>query len=265
MVTMKSRWARIAALSTIVGLTASMAACSADSGEGSTSPVVIGMNSGLVPQFEAYAKVYNATNPEAPVKVKAIPDGQDDYIQQLVTQGLSSTLPDIVFNYDSLNQTLVSNNLLYDLGPWLAEGKDGLKGDSFIPAFLNQYQAEGADGPTTGIPVSADSTMLFYNKSLFEKAGVTELPTEQWTYDDLYRVAEQITKASGGAYWGLRTPAAAGGLLFVDYPILSAYGSEIYDAEANEFVFADEAGLEAWETILAPYVEGWGSPYPAAK
>lgn len=265
MVTMKSRWARIAALSTIVGLTASMAACSADSGEGSTSPVVIGMNSGLVPQFEAYAKVYNATNPEAPVKVKAIPDGQDDYIQQLVTQGLSSTLPDIVFNYDSLNQTLVSNNLLYDLGPWLAEGKDGLKGDSFIPAFLNQYQAEGADGPTTGIPVSADSTMLFYNKSLFEKAGVTELPTEQWTYDDLYRVAEQITKASGGAYWGLRTPAAAGGLLFVDYPILSAYGSEIYDAEANEFVFADEAGLEAWETILAPYVEGWGSPYPTAS
>ncbi|MFD5598567.1 ABC transporter substrate-binding protein [Leucobacter sp. NPDC058333] len=257
--------ARLTAIGAIVGLAATLTACGSDTGGDTGSEVVIGMNSGLVSQFEEYAKVYNATNPDSPVTIEAIPDGQDDYIQQLVTQGLSSTLPDIVFNYDSLNQTLVSNDLLFDLGPWLDEGKDGLEGDAFVPAFLDQYRADGPAGATTGIPVSADSTMLFYNKTLFEKAGVTELPTEEWTYDDLYRVAAQITDAGKGAYWGLRSPAAAGGLLFVDYPILKAYGSTIYDPEAKKFVFANDKGLQAWETILAPYTEGWGSPYPTSN
>lgn len=268
MVTRNTAIKRLATTTVAVGLVASMAACGpgagADAGGDNTSTVVVGMNSGLVPQFEAYAEVYNATNPTAPIKLEPIPDDQADYIQQLVTQGLSSTLPDVVFNYDSLNQTLVASDLLFDLRPWLEEGKDGLKGDDFTAAFLDQYKANGDDGPITGIPVSADSTILFYNKTLFEKAGVTELPSESWTYDDLYRVAKQITDAGAGAYWGLQTPAAAGGQIFVDYPILTAYGSAIYDPEAEEFVFANEDGLKAWETILAPYIEGFGTPYPAS-
>ncbi len=106
----------------------------------------------------------------------------------------------------------MSNNLLYDLGPWLAEGKDGLKGDSFIPAFLNQYLGRRRGRSHHSIPVSADSTMLFYNKSLFEKAGVTELPTEQWTYDDLYRVARadhhsERRRLLGSAKHPLQQPA----------------------------------------------------------
>lgn len=252
-----------------LGVTVALAACSpgteGNDSEPNTSTVVVGMNAGLVPQFEKYAEVYNATDPTAPIKLEPIPDAQPDYIQQLVTQGLSSTLPDVVFNYDSLNQTLVANDLLYDLRPWLDEGKDGLKGADFTPAFLNQYKANGDDGPITGIPVSADSTMLFYNKAVFEKAGVTELPNESWTMDDMYRVAAEITEAGDGAYFGLDTPAGTGGQIFVDYPILTAYGSALYDPDANEFIFANENGLKAWETILAPYTEGFGTPYPTGK
>ncbi|WP_157875280.1 extracellular solute-binding protein [Arthrobacter sp. PAMC 25486] len=223
------------------------------------------MNQGLIPQFEDYIAAYNATEPAAKVSLKPVPDGQADYLQQLVTEGLSGKLPDILFNYDSLNQTLDSNELLFDLKPWLEEKKSGLDGEEFVPAFLDQYKAQGPDGPITGIPVSADSTMLFYNKSIFEKYGISELPTEDWTYADMYRVAEQITKASAGATWGLRSPGAAGGLLFIDYPLLKANGSTIYNPDSGEFEFADANGLKAWKTMLAPYVEGWGSPYPTSN
>lgn len=269
MVTMNTAMGRLATTTVVLGLTVSLAACSPGTGGGTGEPntttVVVGMNPGLLDQYQKYADVYNATDPVAKIKLEPIPAASGDYVQQLVAQGLSSTVPDVVFNYDNLNQTLVGSDLLFDLRPWLEEGKDGLKGSDFTAAFLDQYKAGGPDGPITGIPVSADSTMLFYNKTLFAKAGVTELPNESWTMDDMYRVAKQITDAGDGAYFGLQTPAVNGGQIFVDYPMLTAYGSALYDADSNKFIFANEDGLKAWETILAPYTEGFGTPYPTAE
>ncbi|BDZ53365.1 hypothetical protein GCM10025870_04380 [Agromyces marinus] len=37
----------------------------------------------------------------------------------------------------------------------------------------------------------------------------------------------------------------------------------MYDADADEFVFADAAGIEAWTTLLEPYTEEFGVPYSA--
>lgn len=264
MVTRISTTTRWIAAAAAVGMSAgALSACSSTAEEGGegTESIVIGMNEGLVPQFEQYAEVFNATDAGVQVEITPVPAGQAEYIQQLVTQGLSDTLPDIVFNYDSLNQSLDANGLLFDMSPWLDEGKDDLTGDGFVPAFLEQYSTSGDGGGITGLPVSADSTILVYNKTLFEKAGVSELPSDDWTLDDLYRVGEQITAASDGAYWGLSTFAGQGGLLFVDYPILTAMGSNLYNEESGRFEFADAAGLDAWEQILAPYTDGWGSPY----
>jgi multiple sugar transport system substrate-binding protein len=230
-----------------------------------TKTVVVGMNSGLVPQFQAYADLYNATKPTAEIKIQAIPDAIPDYIQQLVTQGLSGTLPDIIFNYDNLNQQLAASNLLYDIKPWLAEGKDGLKGSSFVPAFLNQYIADPKTGAIGGIPVSADSTMLFYNRTLFAKAGVTDLPKDNWTWQDLYKAAQEISAKGAGQYWGLQTPLQTGDENAVNYPFLKAGGSSIYDAKTNKFDFANAKGLAVWKTLLAPYTEGYGTPVPTGQ
>lgn len=220
--------------------------------------ITIGMNSGLVPSFEGYAEVFEKENPGWTVEVSPVPDSQPDYIQQLITQGLSSTTPDIIFNYDSLNQTLASNQLLFDMKPWLDEGKGGLSGDGFVENFLNQYRV----GDTiTGMPVSADSGMLFYNEELFEKYGIEERPSPDWDLDDMYRVSAQITDASGGDVYGIVTPIGDSTAYFLFYPTLRAYGGNLYDPETEQFVFAEDAGLEAWEELLRPYTEGFGTPY----
>jgi multiple sugar transport system substrate-binding protein len=249
-------------VSLALALTACTGANTSSAGVSSNKTVVIGMNSGLVSQYQAYAADFEKTKPGFKVVVKAVPDVQSDYIQQLVTQGLSKTLPDIVFNYDSLNQTLVASHLLYNIKPWLDAGHDGLKGSSFQPNFLGQYDV----GSTiTGIPVSADAGILFYNKTLFAKYGITDLPTASWTYDDMYRVAQEITTKSGGTTFGLRTPIGDSSNLFQYYPVLRAYGSNIYDPTSKKFIFANAAGIRAWTEILKPYIDGFGSPLPTAS
>ena len=231
-------------------------------GEATDKTITIGMNSGLVTPFESYAEEFEKTHEGYTVEVTAVPDAQPDYIQQLVTQGLSSTTPDIVFNYDTLNQTLAGNKLLFDMKPWLEEGKGDLSESAFLPNFLAQYEVGDA---ITGLPVSADSGMLFYNADVFEKYGITELPTADWTYDDMYRAAKQITDAAAGEAYGLFTPIGDGTAYFTFYPVLKAYGSNVYDPDTKQFVFADDAGIEAWTELVKPYTEGFGSPYSATQ
>lgn len=262
MVTRKSSILRATGAGVALALAVGLAGCSngtATDSATSTKTVIVGMNSGLVPQFQAYADVYNKTA-KAKIKLEAIPDAPADYIQQLVTQSLSGSLPDVIFNYDSLNQQLAASNLLYDLKPWLKEGKDGLKGDSFVPAFVNQYIADPKSGAIGGLPVSADSTMLFYNKTLFKEAGVTDLPTDKWTWQDLYKAAQQISAAGNGKYWGLETPLGTGDANFINYPFLNAGGSSIYDTKSGKFDFANDKGLAVWNFMTQPYTEGWGTP-----
>lgn len=262
MVTRKSSILKAVGAGLAITLAVGLAGCStgaATDSASSTKTVIVGMNSGLIPQFQAYADVYNKTA-TAPIKLEAIPDTPADYIQQLVTQSLSGDLPDVIFNYDSLNQQLAASDLLYDLKPWLDEGKDGLKGASFVPAFVNQYIADASTGAIGGLPVSADSTMLFYNKKLFAEAGVTDLPTDKWTWQDLYAAAKKISAAGAGQYWGLETPLGSGDKNFVNYPFLNAGGSSVYDTKSGKFDFANDKGLAVWNLMIQPYTEGWGTP-----
>lgn len=242
--------------------TTTSATGSAAAGGGATQQagkqILIGMNSGLVPQFQRYAADFEKAHSGFQVTVKPVPDAQADYIQQLVTQGLSKSLPDIIFNYDALNQTLNASHLLYDLKPWLDSGHDGLKGSAFESNFLDQYLVGNT---ITGIPVSADASILYFNRTLLKKYGVTEMPTDTWTYDDLYRVAAQVTTKAAGKAYGLGTPIGDGSGIFLFYPMLRAFGSNLYDPATKKFVFADAGGIQAWTTLLKPYVDKFGTPY----
>lgn len=245
-------------LTALVGCGPSGGGDGGESGGGVKKSITIGMNSGLVPSFEGYAEAFIEENPGWTIDVTPVPDSQPDYIQQLITQGLSSTTPDIIFNYDTLNPTLANNQLLFDMGPWLEEGKGDLTADGFVSNFLDQYRVGDA---ITGMPVSADSGMLFYNEDLFAKYGIDELPSADWTLDDMYRVAAEITEASNGETFGIASPIGDSTAYFLFYPTLRAFGSNVYDPETEEFVFANDAGVEAWTELLRPYTEEFGTPY----
>ncbi|MFD0525398.1 extracellular solute-binding protein [Paractinoplanes durhamensis] len=61
---------------------------------------------------------------------------------------------------------------------------------------ISSYQA---DGKTWAIPYRQDSWVLYYNKTLFQKAGVS-LPDGSWTWDDYATASKELTaklKAAG--------------------------------------------------------------------
>lgn len=76
---------------------------------------------------------------------------------------------------------------------------------SKIPEVFNdnlQYK-----GNYYGVPVNIASLVLYYNKDIFDKAGV-EYPSESWTWDDLESAALKMTKDVNGEHqygFGLAT------------------------------------------------------------
>ena len=83
--------------------------------------------------------------------------------------------------------------------------------DSFIEKEGEAYKANFYDtlwnynsmaGQIYGIPIGFTTHTLFYNKDLFQEAGIPE-PTNDWTWDDLQQAAKTIsekTSAKGFAF-----------------------------------------------------------------
>src|SRR4051794_38660866 len=73
----------------------------------------------------------------------------------------------------------------------------------------NDYDAKAlstgaVDGQQFGLPVGLGSYPIVANTDLLAKYNV-QLPDDNtWTWDDLRKVGEQVTKASGGTVWGVQ-------------------------------------------------------------
>ena len=51
-------------------------------------------------------------------------------------------------------------------------------------------------GQVHGMPITADAVVIYYNKDMFDKAGVA-YPTENWEWNDLVEAAKKLTVKSG--------------------------------------------------------------------
>lgn len=256
---------RVAIAVTATALLAALAGCSGggagdkpSSGGGDVdgSTITIGTFSPLASQFQAYADAYTKKFPKRTVKVVGVSEDFTKYQQILATERLSGTLPDIFFNVDFAADSIAASDIPLDLAANLKSAKDDLATDAFIPQFLDQYRPLSNPDEVLGLPVSADSTALVYNETLFDQAGVTEYPTDDWTWDDYFRVAQEIQEKSQGKIYGTVPPASDGSVSVAIDPILNAMGVTIYDSKSNKVDFTSDPAIEAWNDMLQFYGKG---------
>lgn len=254
-----TRSRRLTAATAAIAVLPLLAACGSSNASGAAgevegSTIVLTTVTGLEPQFQEYADAYMEAFPDRTVEVRSTTDDAAEYAQQLATARLSGEVPDVFFNVDFLADTLAKNNVTLDLAPGIDEGKLGdLTIDDFLPQFVGQYRPLDDPDQVTGLPVSADSVGLYFNKSAFEQAGVDEFPEDDWTWDDMYRVAEEIQTKTGGAVTGLAAPLGDGTAQIVYGPVIQAYGGYVYNAETGTSGIGQPEAIEAWTTLLAPY------------
>ena len=104
-------------------------------------------------------------------------------------------MPDVMWMHSNVSQMYMKNGLLLNLDDYIKNSSE-IKMDNFMPEVTELYTYNNS---VYAIPKDYDTIALWYNKTMFDAAGIS-YPDETWTWDDLYDAAKKLTKADGSQY-----------------------------------------------------------------
>ncbi|MFI6349167.1 ABC transporter substrate-binding protein [Streptomyces sp. NPDC050560] len=237
---------------------AGLAGCGgSSSARDGTTTVSIAVRAHFTEQMQQITAQYHKLHPEVRFTTQTLPDDNTQYLQRLVTARMGGKVPDVIESIDTLVNQLSSSKVTTDLTPYLARKENGVSAGSFLPQFLGAYRPLSDSGRVEGVPVGADTYVLYYNKDLFARYHVP-LPTDSWTYDDMYAASKAITRAAKGKAFGMvQTDLQQG-----EYnPVIDAFGGYVYDKAKHRTGIGEPAAVKAWKYLLKPYQDGTFAPY----
>ncbi|MEA5051953.1 MAG: sugar ABC transporter substrate-binding protein, partial [Propionicimonas sp.] len=203
----------------------------ADSAAPAAEPVTITYtnfisNGGNEENLDTIVKAFEADNPGITVKVTTLPYA--DYFTALQTDLAGGTTSD-VFDLEYANYAAYqANGVLAPL-----PGVDA----SVYPA--NLAGAYATDGTQYALPSSFSTVVLFYNKDLFDAAGVS-YPTNTWTWADAEAAAKKITGVKKGVF-GAYQPIS----FYEYYKALAQAGGKFLSDDGTSVAFNSPEGIKA--------------------
>lgn len=187
--------------------------------------------SALANAAKEYGSAHNVT-----IDVQGFP--ANDLINKITTALSGGGGPDVVLVDVSQVAQLGASKMLVDITSRLGGNKSQF--------FEGNVAAATIDGATYAVPFDTSNVALFWNKKMFEKAGIANPPT---TWDELLSAAKELT---GGNQYGYMLGAKGYGS-FLFWPWLWQNGGEIVD-KSGQAVFNNPAGLEAWNFYSGLYL-----------
>ncbi|MFJ6572483.1 ABC transporter substrate-binding protein [Streptomyces sp. NPDC091292] len=182
---------------------------------------------GLIADFE---KEYPGT------KVKWVDQPGEGYADKISADAAGGTLPDVVNVSPDLVAPLAKAGLALDLDKSAAKYRD-----EYLPGAWAGHQIPGMEG-TYAFPWYLNTGPLFYNKRLFEQAGLDASKPPK-TYDELFADGLQLAEKSKG-----KVATLANVPTIEDF---GRYGVPLMNKEGTGFSFNDAKGVE----LLTHYKE----------
>jgi multiple sugar transport system substrate-binding protein len=236
-----------AAAAGLLTVTALAGCATADSGPQTIRVVAAQYTDDMQAYYDDLVTRFEADNPNITVEVEVV--SWNDIDQKLKTMVQTGDLPDIGnLNYFS---SFAADDLLYTAEELVPA--DVLA--DMVPTFIENSKY---DGVAYAVPDLASARLFFYNKDIFEEAGVTEADIATW--DGLVEAAKKIKAAVPGVV-----------------PIALPLGPEEAQAEfmiwANsndggvysngEWTIESEKNVETMEFLADLVAQGLTNPSPA--
>ena len=150
----------------------------------------------------AIANAFTAANPN--IKVNVSVADWDAYWDKLQTGIAGGAAPDVFAMDGPLFPDYQSRDVLLDLKPLI--DRDGYDLTQLADAGVADFTT--ADGGQYGLPRDLNTIVLYYNKDMFDAAGIP-YPDDTWDWAKLRDVAKQLTKDDNGDgkvdQWGFYT------------------------------------------------------------
>lgn len=188
-------------LTVIIGIIV-VAGCSKDdaaSGDGKVEITYGFWDKNQVSAVEEIIKLFNETYPNIKVKTELTPYGQ--YFQKLETAATGGALPDVMWMNGAHVNQYAEGKVILPISDLAKE--DNFSLDNYPKSLIDLYTVEGK---VYGIPKDYDTIGFWYNKKIFDEAGIP-YPDETWDWTKLKEVAEKLTNKEKGI-WGFASTIA---------------------------------------------------------
>jgi len=190
---MKRKFVVAASMAMVATLALSACGGSSDDAAEEGGPVTLSMSGwslATTPEFQVLADGYMAQNPDVKVELKEY--DPVNYNTLLTADLAAGSGPDIIVQKEvKFVSTFQEGDQLVDVT------------DVELPDDIGGTEAYDIDGASYAVPYRQDSWVVFYNKALYDQAGV-EYPDGSWTWDDFAETEEALAA-------GLEGTAAFGG------------------------------------------------------
>ena len=189
-----------------------------------------------LPAVEAQIAAFNEVHPNITVEPQVVP--WDDYWTKLQTSAAGGAAYDVFWLNTRNLPIYASQGIIVPIQSLVDDGS--IDPSAYPEALIDAYTFEET---IYAIPRDFDTIGLYYNRDLFDAAGV-EYPTGDWTWDDLRTAAEALTIMDGdtASQWGYASPLGDQEGYF---NLIKQNGGEILNAEQTEAMLAEEAACEA--------------------
>lgn len=143
----------------------------------------------ITPYFKEVMDKFTEMHPNVTFNVIDILNS--DYIEKVTTMMAGGEDIDLIYSKNNQQyMTLVSNGQIEDLMPYVE--RDGVD----LSIYDGAAEKLTLDGKLYGLPFRNDLWLLYYNKDLFDQAGV-DYPTNDMTWEDWAEMCKQMTSGSG--------------------------------------------------------------------
>jgi multiple sugar transport system substrate-binding protein len=203
--------------------------------------------------YKAAVKLFEEKYPNITVKLENVGTNTDEYTALDNAISAGSGAPDVAqIEYYALPQYAIKGNLLN------ISDKGASKYESFYtPGTWSSIQYNGG---IYGLPMDSGPMAFFYNKDVFDQAGISEAPT---TWDEFYQDAKLIKEKTGNY---ITSDSGDGG--FYDSMVWQAGGTP-FKTTGTDTVSIDlsgDSGAKKWtdfwqkmidEDLIDTKTKGW--------
>jgi len=143
-------------------------------------------------RYEPLIETFQEANPDVMVEPIWEPGGAIEIQTKLLTLIAAGDAPDVYWAHSYTNAGQAKRDIQMDLNE-MVEADSAINAADFLPAAWADFNINGRQ---IGFPRETTSTIMIYNKELFEQNNLP-LPVDDWTWADFEEAAATITTGEG--------------------------------------------------------------------
>src|ERR687885_2304843 len=190
---------------------------------------------------------FEKANPGSTVELIAIQAAENDYYTKLnLMQRSPKTAPDVVYEDTFLINSDIQAGYLLPLDSYLQKWADWQQFPDSAKAAV-----AGVDGKVYGVPMGTDTRALWYNKTLFRKAGLP-VPWQPKTWNDVLTAARTVkSKLPGVIPLNVYSGKPAGEASTMQGFEMLLYGTQdkLYDKTSQKWISSSKGFTDALDFV----------------